>query len=180
MCSGVPYEPWGALLAPGPSGVVDAAEAAAGLRVTELGRALRVCVTAAVAWHTGPRCVVEARAAEVTVWAAVVGKALVTHGRAAGIAVTGAIGGGVGAGTRSTGFSQGGTRTAVETGLTLLTLGALGVPLTVQAASRLWVAVVGVVVALAGPAAGVAEVVETWVALVTLGPIHSCLTRARP
>lgn len=50
-------------------------------------------------------------------------------------AVTGAFGGGVGARTRSTCFSQGGTRTAVETGLTLLTLGALGVPLTVQAAS---------------------------------------------
>lgn len=85
MCSGVPYEPWGADLAPIPSGIVDAAEAAAGLRVTELGRAPRVCITVAVARHTGPRCVVETRAALVTVWAAVVGKALVTHGSAAGI-----------------------------------------------------------------------------------------------
>lgn len=44
----------------------------------------------------------------------------------------------------------------------------------------LWVAVAGVVVALAGPTAGVAEVEETRVAVITLGPVHSCLTCAGP
>lgn len=46
--------------------------------------------------------------------------------------VTGASGGGVGAGTWCTGFHQGSSRAAVETRLTLLTVGSLGVTLTVQ------------------------------------------------
>ena len=46
--------------------------------------------------------------------------------------MTGAGGAGVGAGTRCTGFGQGGSRAAVETGLTLLTVGALRVALTIQ------------------------------------------------
>lgn len=49
--------------------------------------------------------------------------------------VTGAGGGGVGAGARGTGFGQTRTRTSEETRLTLLTVGALGVSLTVQAHS---------------------------------------------
>lgn len=50
-------------------------------------------------------------------------------------AVTGAGGGGVGAGTRCTGFGQGSSRAAVESRLTLITVGSLGVALTVQAHS---------------------------------------------
>lgn len=72
-------------MAPGPGGVVDTSQAAAGFRVAELGGAQRVRVAAAVARCTGPGLVVEARAALVTVRAAVVGKAPLTHGRAAGI-----------------------------------------------------------------------------------------------
>lgn len=40
------------------------------------------------------------------------------------------------------------------------------------------VAVAGVVVTLAGPTPGAAEVEEAWVALVTLGSVHSRLTFA--
>lgn len=46
--------------------------------------------------------------------------------------VAGAGGGGVGAGTRCTGFGRGSSGAAVETGLTLLTVGSLGVALTVK------------------------------------------------
>lgn len=46
--------------------------------------------------------------------------------------MTGAGGGGVGAGTRCTGFGQGSARAAVETGLALLAVGSLDVALTVQ------------------------------------------------
>lgn len=49
--------------------------------------------------------------------------------------VTGASGGGVGAGTWCTGFGQGRARAAVESRLALLTVGPLGVSLTVQAHS---------------------------------------------
>lgn len=47
-------------------------------------------------------------------------------------AVTGACGGGVGAGTWCTGFGQGASKAAVEARLTLLTVGSLGVALTIQ------------------------------------------------
>lgn len=46
--------------------------------------------------------------------------------------MTGAGGGGVGAGTRCTGFGQGSSRAAVETRFTLLTVRSLGVAFTVQ------------------------------------------------
>lgn len=49
--------------------------------------------------------------------------------------VTGASGGGVGAGTWCTGFVQGSSRAAVETRLTLLTVGSLGVTVTVHTQS---------------------------------------------
>lgn len=180
MCFAVPYEAWSTELALGPGGIVDAAEAMAGVRVTDLGGALGVCITTAVTWNTNPRCFVEAGAALDTLWAAVPGKALVTHWGATGITVTGAGGGGVGAGTRCTGFGQGSSRAAVESRLTLLTVGSLGVALTVQAHSGLWMAVAGVVVTLAGPAASAAEVEETRVAFITLGSINSCLAHTYP
>lgn len=44
----------------------------------------------------------------------------------------------------------------------------------------LWMAVVGVVVTLAGPAAGAAEVEETWVAFIALRTIHSRLAHTYP
>ena len=46
--------------------------------------------------------------------------------------------------------------------------------------TRLWMAVVGVVVTLAGPAAGAAEVEETRVAFITLWAIHSRLALTYP
>lgn len=46
--------------------------------------------------------------------------------------MTGAGGGGVGAGTRRAGFGQRGSGATVETGFTLLTVGSLGVAFTVQ------------------------------------------------
>lgn len=85
MCLGIPYEARSTELAAEPGGVVDAAEAVAGVRVTELGGALRVCIPTAVTWNTNPRCFVEAGAALGTLWAAVPGKALVTHWGATGI-----------------------------------------------------------------------------------------------
>lgn len=94
--------------------------------------------------------------------------------------MTGAGGGGVGAWARCTGVGQGSSRAAVETRLTLLTVGSLGVALTVQTHSRLWMAVVGVVVTLAGPAASATEVEEARVAFVTFGSVHSCLAHAYP
>lgn len=85
MRSSIPYKSRSTELALGPSGVVDAAEAVAGVRVTELGRALRVCIPTAVTWNTSPRGFVEASAALVTLSATVSGKALVTHWGATGI-----------------------------------------------------------------------------------------------
>lgn len=85
MCLGVPDEAWSTELALGPGGVVDAVEAVAGVGVTELGGALRVCIPAAVTWNTNPGCFEEASAALITLWAAVLGKALVTHWGATGI-----------------------------------------------------------------------------------------------
>lgn len=41
-------------------------------------------------------------------------------------------------------------------------------------------AVAGVVVTLAGPAASTAEVEETWMALITLGSVHSRLAHTYP
>lgn len=180
MCLGIPNEAWSTELALGPGSVVDAAEAVAGVGVTELGGAMRVCIPTAVTWNTNPRCFVEAGGALVTLWAAVPGKALVTHWGATRISVTGAGGGGVGAGTRSTDFGQGSSRAAVETRFTLLTVGSLGVALTVQTHSGLWMAVVGVVLTLARPTASAAEVEETWVAFITLGSIHSRLAHTYP
>lgn len=180
MCSGVPYKAWCTELALGPGGVVDAAETVASVGVTELGRVLRVCIPTAVTWNTKPRCFVEASTTLVTVWAAVPGKALVTLRGATGIGLTGAGGGGVGAGTWCTGFGQGSSRAAVETRLTLLTVESLGVALTVQTHSGLWMAVVGVVLTLAGLATSAAEAEETWVAFITLWSIHSCLAHTNP
>lgn len=92
--------------------------------------------------------------------------------------MTGASRGGVGARAQGTGLGQGSSSAAVEARLTLLTVRSLGVTLTVQTHSRLWMAVVGVVIALAGSAASAAEVEETWMAFITLGSIDSCLTHA--
>lgn len=72
-------------MAPGASGVVDAVEAVTGIRMTEFSWAFRVCIATAVTWDTSPRSFVEARDALVTVMAAVIGKALVTHERASWI-----------------------------------------------------------------------------------------------
>lgn len=180
MCSGVPYESESTEVTLGPGGVIDAAEAVAGVGVTELGGALRVCVPTAVTRNASPGRFVETGAALVTLWTSVVGKALVTYWRATGIGVTGAGGGGVGAGTRCAGFSQGSAGAAVGTRLALLAVGSLGVTLAVQTHSRLWMAVVGVVVTLAGPTAGAAEVEETRVALITFGPVHSRLAHTCP
>lgn len=44
----------------------------------------------------------------------------------------------------------------------------------------LWMAVVGVVLTLAGPAASAAEVEEAWVAFITLWSIHSHLALTYP
>lgn len=65
MCSGVPCEARSAELALGPGGVVDAAEAVAGVGVTELGGALRVCIPTALTRDTDPRCFVEAGTARI-------------------------------------------------------------------------------------------------------------------
>lgn len=85
MRLGVPYEARSTELALGPGGAVDAADAVASVGVTELGGALGVCIPTAVTWNTNPRCFVEAGAAVDTLWAAVPGKALVTHWGATGI-----------------------------------------------------------------------------------------------
>lgn len=85
MCLGVPCESRSTELALGTGGVVGAAKAVAGLRVTKLGGALRVRVPAAVTGNTGLGGFIEAGAAPVTLGAAVVGKALVTHWEATGI-----------------------------------------------------------------------------------------------
>lgn len=79
MGPGVPCESRSTELALGAGGVVDAVKAVAGVGVTKLGGALRVCVPAAVTWNTGPGGFVEAGAAPVALGAAVLGKALVTH-----------------------------------------------------------------------------------------------------
>lgn len=50
----VPYEAGSTKLALRPSSAVDAAEAVASVRVTELGRAQRVCISIAVTWNTNP------------------------------------------------------------------------------------------------------------------------------
>ncbi len=85
MCFGISDEARSAELALGPSGVVDAAEAVASFWVTEVSWALGVCVPTAVTWSTNARCFVKAGAALVTLWAAILGKALVTNWRATGI-----------------------------------------------------------------------------------------------
>lgn len=54
MCLSVPYEARSTELALGTDCVVDAAEAVAGVRLTELGGALRVCIPTAVTWDTSP------------------------------------------------------------------------------------------------------------------------------
>ena len=87
MCSGIPYECRSTELALGSGGVIDAAEAVASVGVTELAGALRVCIPTTVTWDTSPRYFVEASAALVTLWAAIPGKALVTHWGASGICV---------------------------------------------------------------------------------------------
>lgn len=79
MCSGVPYESCSTELALGASGIIDAAEAVAGVGVTELGRVLRVCIPTAVTWNANPGRFVEASTAPVTLWTGGPGKALVTH-----------------------------------------------------------------------------------------------------
>lgn len=63
MCLGIPNEARRTELTLGPGGVVDAAEAVAGVGVTELGGALRVCIAAAVTRNTTPVCFEEASAA---------------------------------------------------------------------------------------------------------------------
>lgn len=108
------------------------------------------------------------------------GKALVTHWGAAGIAVAGPRGGGVGAGTRGAGLGKDTFGVTVEAGFALLTVVSLSVALTDQAHSRLWVAVGGVIVTLTRSTAGAAEVKETWVAVVTLLSVHSRLAHTRP
>lgn len=180
MSSGVPDEARSTELAPRPCGVVDAAEAVAGVGVAERGRVFRVGVSTAVTWNTNTGCFVEAGGARVTLRAAVPGKALVACWGATGISVTGAGGGGVGARTQCTGLGQGGTGGPVGTGLTLLTVQSLRVALTVQTPSRLRMAVVGVVLTLAGPAASAAEVEETRVAFITLWSIHARLAHTYP
>lgn len=84
-CSGIPYVCRSTELALGAGGVVDAAEAVASVRVTELGGALRVCIPTTVTWNTSPRCFVEAGTALVTLRATVMGEALVTPWGAGGI-----------------------------------------------------------------------------------------------
>lgn len=54
MCLSVPYEARSTELALGTDCVVDAMEAVACIRVTELGGALRVCIPIAVTWDTSP------------------------------------------------------------------------------------------------------------------------------
>lgn len=85
MCLGIPNEARSTELTLGPGGVVDAAEAVAGVGVTELVGPMRVCIPTAVTWNTNPGRFVEAGGALVTLWAAVPGKALVTHWGATGI-----------------------------------------------------------------------------------------------
>lgn len=173
MGKGVPCEAGGTELALRPRGVDGAAQAVASVRVAELGRPRRVCVPTAVAGDTHTIGTVEASLAPVTLLTAVLRQALVTHWEPIRVGVTGASGGGVGAGAGDTGI---GTRAAVESGHAFLTVGSLSVALAVQTDARLWVAVVSKVIALAGLAPRAAETEEAWVALVTLGPVHSRLT----
>ena len=60
MCLSVSYKSRSTELALGTSGVVDAPEAVARIRMAELGRALRVRIAAAVTWDTSPGRFVEA------------------------------------------------------------------------------------------------------------------------
>lgn len=82
---GISSEPRSTELTLVSTGIVDALEAVACVRVTDLGGATRVCITAAVAGNAGTRHFVEASAALVTLWAAVLMKALVTHWGTTGI-----------------------------------------------------------------------------------------------
>lgn len=85
MSSSISYEARSTELAPGPVGVVDAAETLAIVGATDVGGTLRVCISTAVTWDTSPRSFVEPGTALVTVWATVPVKALVTHWRATSI-----------------------------------------------------------------------------------------------
>lgn len=85
VSAGVPREPGSAELAPGPGGAVRAAEAAAGVGMTDLDRALRVCVPAAVTRDTNAGRLVETRVALVALRAGVRGETEVTHRGAAGV-----------------------------------------------------------------------------------------------
>lgn len=62
----IPSEACSTELTPGPGGVVDAAEAVAGVGVTELGGTLRVCIAVAVTRNTTTGCFEEASAALIT------------------------------------------------------------------------------------------------------------------
>lgn len=176
MGAGVPCEAGGTELALRPRGVVGAAQAVASVRLAELGRARRVCVTTAVTGDTPTVGTVESSLALVTLLTAVFRQALVTHWEPIRVNVTGASGGGVGTGAGDTGIGGGSTRAAVEPRLAFLTVGSLSVGLAVQTDARLRVAVVSKAVALTGLAPSAAETEEAWVALVTLGPVHSRLT----
>lgn len=77
--AGVPCEAGGTELALRPRGVVGAAQAVASVRLAELGRARRVCVTTAVTGDTPTVGTVESSLALVTLLTAVFRQALVTH-----------------------------------------------------------------------------------------------------
>jgi len=81
---GVPREARGTELALGPRGAVAAAEAPAGVGVTQLGGPLRVCVPGAVARHAEAGRFGEAGAAPVTVRTPVWRKALIAPRGATG------------------------------------------------------------------------------------------------
>lgn len=87
---------------------------------------------------------------------------------------------GFGAGAGGAGFTRAAVGASIKPRFALLTVGALRVPLAVQAHTGLGVAVAGVVVAMTGSAACATEVEETGVAVVTFGPVHSGFTLTSP
>lgn len=147
-----------------------------GVRTAELGRAFGICIPTTVTWHTATSSTVEPSAAAVTLLTTVPREALVTHWEPIRVRVTAASGAGVGAGAGDTGVCRSSAGAAVELGRALLTVRSLSVVQAVQTDAGLWVAVVGMIVALARLASRAAEAEEPWMAFVAFGAVHSGLT----
>lgn len=148
--------------------------------MADLTGAFWVCIPTAVARNTSTSRAVEASSTAVTLLPTVSRETLVTNWKPFRVRMTGASGGGVGAGTGDTGVRCSSTRAAVEFGLTLLTVGSISVVQATHTHTRLWVAVVSVVVALARLASRLAEAEEAGLAVITLRAVHTGLAHTCP